>query len=150
MATFTPSTIIAAIGDMSVSGWTIYDLTNIPEQLDIRATAALFPDIANLITELSIVDATFGSHAAGKNAAYTLNYVFAYKNVEAGRTIGEYTSAMVSAVETLIETLVTTSFASAGAVEINPTNIVLGLVKDPAGTDYFGGLIKLRVLEFIT
>ena len=147
MADFHPSTVISSIAGLSVTGLTICSLANIPEQVDTRANGVLFPDITNLVSDTAMEDVTFGGPAAEKDTSYTLTYVYAYKPVEAGRRITEYAASMVALAELFVET-VTTSVIS-GAIRVTLIGMNLGIVTDPAGNQFFGGFIKLRILEFL-
>ena len=140
--------ITAAIAEVSIAGLTIYDIGAAPDQFDGR-TAVLFPDSAGLITELTITDATTGAYNAAKDMAYKLNYLFAYKNREAGRRLGEYTAAMATLAATIIETLSTTNFTGAGAVSFNVSCPFLGQIEDPAGNVFHGGKFIFDIIEFI-
>ena len=143
------ATITAAIADVTITGLTISDFAGIPEQVDTRATAQLFPDPDVFVTELVVTNATHGYNTAAKNADYKLNYVLAYKNIEAGRRFSDHIPAMVTMLGDIIETLTTTDFSAAGALHFDISVPFMGKIIDPAGNAFLGAKIIIDVMEFI-
>lgn len=149
MASLQITDVTAAIADVVIPELDIYDFKDIPEQVDARARAQLFPDPELFITDLVVSNVTTGYNVARKNMDYKLNYVLAYKPIEAGRRINEYVPGMIEMIQTIVETLTTTDFSSAGAMRFDISVPFMGRVFDPAGNGYLGARIIIDVLELI-
>jgi hypothetical protein len=149
-ATIQVATLTAKIATLSITGLDILDFPTIPEQVDCRAKAQLFPDPELFVTELVISDMTHGYNNAGKNANYKLNYVLAFKQIEAGRRFNEYIPDMVDMTMTIVETITTTDLSAYGGYGISTITVpFMGKIIDPAGNMFLGARILIDVLEII-
>jgi hypothetical protein len=92
---------------------------------------------------------TYGAYGAEKNLNYRLNYILAYKQVEAGRRGNEYARDMVQMLADTLETLNTANLTAAGAVQHSATCLFAGMIQDPSGANFSGARIAISVLEFM-
>lgn len=139
-------TIAASIAALSITGVTIKDLDEIPQVGDTRV-AVLMPDPGNFLTDLVVTRESFGA-SGYKNASYTLNYVYLHAPVGQGRSLRDVYPGLVTNVLAILDALIT-SDALSGCIDQFPDAVSVSIVTDPAGTQFYGCPLALRVLEFV-
>ena len=144
------ATIADSISKLSVSGVTIKDVDQIPNEVTQYDVPVMFPEPLNFITDFEVIRDSFGADSlAKKTAAYTLNYTFCHSLVGSGRLLSDVYDDMVAKAELILDAIIANSTIT-GAVDIEPLNISnFGVVLDPAGHSFHGCQIQVRVMEFI-
>jgi hypothetical protein len=140
--------IADAISKVSISGVTVKDINEIPDQWDMRQPA-LFPRANDFITECSVEAVTNGGNSAAKDLTYTLNYVFMYAPVGSGRGLLDAYSGMVTMACTILDTFAATDFTAYGALRFEVSMGAFGPVADPSGAMGHGCEFAFKILEFI-
>lgn len=144
------ATVVSSIAALSVTGVTIKDEDNIPEQVFDRDCPIFYPEPVDFVTGFEVERNSYGSAAQSKKTArYTLNYTFAYIPVGSGRLGLEQYGDMIDKAFAIIDKLIASDDLT-GSVEFTPQDTVsFGVVLDPAGNAFQGCRILLRVTEFI-
>ena len=144
------ATIVTNIAAISVTGVTIKDMDNIPEQVNARDCPILIPEPVDFVSNFEVERNSYGSAAQSKKTArYTLNYTFMYQPVGASRTGLDKYGDMVEKAFAIIDAIIANDDLG-GTVEFMPQDTVsFGVVLDPAGGTFQGCRILIRVTEFI-
>ena len=144
------STVANSISEISIPGITIKDIDNIPENC-LMLCPLIIPDPDMWITEFEVVDDSIGIAATRQRTLrYTLNYLYLHTTI--GGSLGGLLAVYAGMVENMvtIANALLTNEDITGAVEQRMTKIGdIMMVSDPAGNQYFGTQISLRVMEFI-
>lgn len=149
-ATINIVAITGAIEGITVTGLTISDWDTIQDQTDVRAKPVLFPDPVNSVTNMVVTNDTWGlESAAEKSAAYDLRYVLAYEKVGTGRGLKDILPGLIAMVADIVEAVTATELGSYGAITSQVLVPNVGIIQDPAGNQYHGALVTIRVLECI-
>jgi len=140
-------TITNSIAALSITGVTIKDVDEIPQSAALICPV-LIPQPNGFVSDFSQERVSFGSNGTAKmDFNYNLNYVFLY--AEAGSGVGTFD--IYSGLMTKLSAILV-AFASNdkidGLVDLETSGIGdIGIIQDPAGNQYWGILISLRVLE---
>lgn len=143
------STVTGSIAALSISGVTIKDIDEIPEDVAML-TPILFPQPAGFITDIAPEFVSFGSNGAAKmDLTYTLNYVYLHAPVGSGiNALAPYAGMIMKLANIFVEIM--SNDAITGAVDVRLGSLPnLGVVTAPNDEDYWGALITLRILEHI-
>lgn len=143
------STVTNSVAALSVSGVTIKDIDEIPEDVAML-TPILFPQPAGFITDISPEFVSLGSNGAARmNLEYTLNYVYLHAPVGSGiNALAPYTG-MITKLAAIFVAIMSND-AITGAVDVRLGSLPnLGVVTAPNDEDYWGALITLRILEHV-
>lgn len=143
------STVTNSIAALSISGVTIKDVDEIPEDVT-TLTPILFPQPSGFITDISPSFESFGSNGAAKmDLAYTLNYVYLHAPVGSGiNALAPYSGMITKLAEIFVAIM--SNDAITGAVDVRLNSLPnIGVVTAPNDDDYWGVLISLRVLEHV-
>ena len=142
------ATVLDSISKLSVSGVTIKDVDEIPQEVTERLCPILFPSPDGLVTGLTVTPQSFGAGTSGKNDVnYTLNYVYLHAPIGSGRFIADNVSAMVAKVVLILNALIAND-AVTGSVDIEPSIGEFGVIEDLSGNQFHGVTITIKVLEF--
>lgn len=143
------STVTNSIAALSVSGVTIKDVDEIPEDVAML-TPILFPQPSGFITDVSPEFQSFGSNGTAKmDLGYTLNYVYLHAPVGSGVNAFAPYAGMITKLAAIFVAIMSND-AITGAVDVRLNSLPnLGVVTTPNDEDYWGALISLRVLEHV-
>lgn len=139
------------ISKLTITGVTCLDIDEIPETVILRGgTALLFPDPANVITDMVVKRETF---MTGANVLYSyrynLNYILACFQVGEGRGLRDLIPQMAVMGAAVMEALSETHYTSPVLNPVIPTIRGFTTFNDPAGAPLFhGATIALAVHEF--
>jgi hypothetical protein len=142
------ATVIDAISNLSVSGVTLKDVDTIPENVQLLCPV-LFPRPDNFITEVTPEFVTYGSLGTAKiNLSYTLNFMYCHAPIGSGLggVFANYGS-LITNLELILEKILESDVVT-GAVDLQLAGVNIAPITDPAGNNYFGAEIALRVQEF--
>ena len=144
------NTVTASIAALSISGVKIRNIDSVPESAAMLCPV-LFPRPNEFVTDIEFTrESQGGGGTALMNFSYTLNYVYCHAPIGSG--LGGLFS-VYSALITKIILILEKMFASdnlSGAIDLQVISVSnVGPVADPAGNQYHGVEIGLRVLEFI-
>jgi hypothetical protein len=142
------ATIADSVAALSVTGVTFKDIDQIPDTA--RMLCPLFiPDPSRFVTGYGMTFETFGSNGAAKmNSTYTLNYL--YLHCEAGSGINAFApyAGLISKLSAVLVAIFSND-AITGAVDIALESVgEIGIITDPAGVEYWGVQVTLKVLEY--
>lgn len=142
-------TVTNSIAALSISGVTIKDIDEIPEDAAML-TPILFPQPPGFITDIAPSFETFGSNGAAKmNLEYTLNYVYLHAPVGSGINAFAPYAGMITKLAAIIVAIMSND-AITGLVDLKLNALPnLGIVTSPNDVDYWGVLISLRVTEYV-
>jgi hypothetical protein len=146
------STVAASIAALSISGVSIADLDEVSDTVDPRACPRLEPSLVapDFWTDYSQSEDAFGSGTDSlKTITYLLNYKYYHAPVGEGRFLRAHFQAMVEKVEAIFDVLHANDSIT-GAIDLRPAALpsLGGGVFDPAGRQFHGCVITLRVTEF--
>lgn len=143
-------TVADSISKLSVSGVTIKDVDQIPNEVTQYDLPVMFPEPLNFVTDFEVIRDSFGIDSiAKKTARYTLNYTFCHSLVGSGRLLSDVYDDMVTKALLILDAIVANSTVT-GAIDIEPLDVAsFGVVLDPAGNSFHGCQISVRVMEFI-
>lgn len=141
-------TIADSIAGLSVSGVTIKDLDQIPQEVQARDCPILFPDPSRYVSDLSVGVDSFGSGSAKKTVKYMLNYVFLYSETGVGRGLADNAAGVVTKVMLILDAFLAND-ALTGSIDITPLTTTAGVVNDPSGKPFYGALLSFAVTEFV-
>lgn len=143
-----PATVATSIAALSVSGVTMVDLTGIKQTYEARDCPVFFPDPTQFVTDFEMQVDSFGSASAKKTARYTLHYVFLYTEAGAGRGIYDHAQGIIQKVSLILDAFASND-ALTGCIDDTITGLTVATITDPAGKQFYGALIPIRVMEFI-
>ena len=145
--------ITNAIDDISISGVSIKNLSNIPEAVTPNDCPILFPDPRSFISGVSVEWDSYGTDAlANKHITYNLTYTFCFEPIGAGRGMLDIFDPWMDAVLAIMDGFIAASltFNSVGGVEVNLQEVTpFGVIQDLAGNQFHGCQFVLQVIEFI-
>lgn len=142
-------TVAGSIAALSISGVTIKDYDNIPDNA-VGLCPVMLPQPNGYITDIAPSFESFGSNGSARmNLAYTLNYVFLHSEIGSGinayAAFGDLMTKLAG-----IFVAIMSNDAISGAVDVRLQSVGnVGVVTDPAGNEYWGILFSLRVLEYV-
>lgn len=143
-------TVTDSISKLAVAGLVIKDMDEVPAEVGTRQPM-LIPGYP-FVTEVELVrDSTGGGSCAKMTLTYTLNYLFCYKPAGAGRNNTlEYYSPMAEMATAILDAIIAIDTID-GAIDVVPLPLTaIGVViSDPAGAEYIGANIGIRVTEFV-
>ena len=143
-------TVTNSIAAWSISGVTIRDIHDIPEDV-ILLGPILFPRPDGFVTDMQFTrESQGGAGTAMMNLSYTLNYVYCHTPIGSGLggLFSTY-SGLITNLALIIEKVFASDNAS-GAVDLQLAGVSnVGPVSDPSGKAYHGVEIALRITEFI-
>ena len=144
------ATVTKSISNLQVSGLIIKDIGTIPVEVGSRSPM-LIPAYP-LVTDITLERDSFGGGSTAKmTLSYTLNYIFCYVPIGAGRvSVLEYYDDMVSMATAILDAVIAIDTFD-GGIDIQPLPLTaIGVtVADPAGNEYLGANYGFRVMEFI-
>lgn len=143
------TTITNSIAALSVSGVTIKDVDEIPNEVLDRECPMVIPKPDGFVSNFKPERVTLGSGSGAKwNVNYNLTYRLLYAKVGTGRGLFDlYSGFAVKAM--LFVDAVMDNDALTGTVDITLDNISdFGPVVDPAGITFHGCDFTFSVLEF--
>lgn len=143
------ATLAASVANLSISGVTVKDLNEIPEEVTERICPVLYPNPDGFITGLSVSRQSLGAdNVSKKNVLFSLNYIYAHAPAGSFRFLAQAQAAMVANVETILEAFTDNSSLS-GSVDLSPRlEGEMGMIEDPAGNQFVGCMISLDVLDY--
>jgi len=139
--------IMTALSDLSITGLTFCDTSEIPEGADPFRVPMLFPVPDRFISDFVYTRDSFDGLA---HVNYNINLRLCYAPIASGRGIFDVYPSMVAMVELILETLITNDTLST-AVDIQVAGVpVFGKVFDIHNyIPYHGVEITLSVMEFV-
>jgi hypothetical protein len=141
------TTITSSIAALSISGVTIKDVDEIPQSARLLCPV-LLPQPNDFVTDFAPTFQTFGSNGTPKiDLEYTLHYVYLHCEAGAGLSQLEIYSGLMTKLSAILVALLSND-AVTGLVDMKPEIGNIGVIEDPTGTQYWGILISLRILEF--
>lgn len=143
-------TIATSIAALSVSGVTLKDLDEIPEEVSARDCPIVYPRPDGFMSGLAVARRSTGvGSAAEKDITYQLNYAYLHSAVGEGRGLFDVYQDMVQKFLAVLDALLADD-ALNGAIDIEPQGITqFGLMVDPSGNYFHGANVVLNVLEFL-
>ncbi len=143
-------TIANSIAAISVSGVTIKDIDEIPEEVTSRDCPILIPRPDGYVSGFTYDPVTQGGGATAlADVNYNLRYSFLYAPLGDGRDLMDNYSGMVTKVGLIIDALII-SDAITGVIDLQLTDVSdFGPVADPTGNMFHGCTLTVSVLEFI-
>ena len=143
------ATVFNSIAALVVSGVTIKDVDEIPEEVLVRHCPVMFPDPDTPVSGLRVEPQSTGAGTDGYNdVLYTLNYVYLHTPVGEGRYIAGNVSGMVAKCVLILNALIAND-ALTGAVDLEPkVSGAFGVMADAAGNQFWGFRLAIDVLEF--
>ena len=141
------ATVADSIAALSVSGVTLKDVDNIPE--DATGLGPLIIPAPNYLTNFSMTRQSYGGGSSAEmDVSYTLNYRLLFAPVGAGRGFIGVVDVMVDKLALFLDAVLAIDTID-GCEDITPDGVSnFGVVTDPAGNNYFGCDISLNILEF--
>lgn len=140
--------VVSDITSMNVAGVNIKGVEDIQENAE--ATLPLFqPRPDGFITDMEFERVSFGSDGTAKmNLTYTLNYRYLHSKIGSGGGLLSTYGGLVKKLALILEKIFAYD-AETDAVDVTLQSISdIGPLPDPAGNQYHGVDISLRVLEF--
>lgn len=127
----------------------IYDIDNIPENIDQRLCPQMFPDAGNWVVDFTCDRLTMGvATAASHIFRYRLNYIVAVMPAGSTRGLKDVYANLVSTAEAII-TKITVSDDLFTVANINPHVIgAFGVIQDQSGQAFHGFNIAFDIEEF--
>lgn len=140
-------TIADSISQISVSGVTVRDIDNIPENA-ADYCPVFFPAPDGFIGDVTFTPQSFGSDSLRKmDLEYSLRYRFLYAPLGSGSFLSNY-AGMLEKLELILEAILGNS-SPTGAVDMELESLIVDAMTDPAGAlQYHGAEITLRITEF--
>ncbi len=140
-------TVMSSIAALSVSGVTIKDVDEVPE--DVTGLGSIFMPLAAFITDFRVEPQSYGGgESALMDIYYTLNYRFYLAPVAAGRGFLSVLDLLVDKLALLLDALIAIGVIT-GAEGIRPVAISnYGTVFDPSDNQFWGCDIAIEILEF--
>jgi hypothetical protein len=136
---------ITAFGSTSLK---IFDIDEIPENIDGRLCPQMFPDAANYVSEFTCERSTMGiATAAMHTFRYRLNYIVAVMPAGATRGLKDVYANLVSTAEAII-TKITVSDDLFTVANINPVVGPFQAIQDQTGQAYHGFSVSFDIEEF--
>jgi hypothetical protein len=144
------ATVTNSIAALSVSGVTIKDIDEIPEEVTSRDTPMIIPNPDGFMTGLEITrDALGPAASAQKTISYVLTYRLLYSPIGAARGMFDVYDSMVAKALLFLDAVVAND-AMTGSIDVTPAEVTaFGPVADPAGEMFHGCNFLLAVTEFI-
>lgn len=142
------ATVADSIAAISVSGVTVKDIDNVPENA-LDYCPVLYPIPNGFVTDIQFEILSLGGDAARKlNLSYTLNYRYLHAPIGSGSVLQNY-AGIIAKLELILEAIMSTSSPS-GAVDMEILSVSdLGPMSDPAEAAVYHGVdIAVRVLEY--
>lgn len=137
--------ICTAIAALTISGVTIYDLDEFPNEVKDRG-AVLMPKPDGFITDIQVSRDSFSGL---KTVTYDLHYMLYGGEVGQGRKVAEGWSSMIGNLCDVLDTIITNDSLSQ-AIEFEPQDVTnIGPVVDPSGKTHHGAELVFSVKEFI-
>jgi hypothetical protein len=143
-------TIATAIHNLSITGVTVLDITEIPQAVDLRTCPLLCPGP-------SWISGGIGSSEDGEGPAtfgpgmWVFQRVFSYRyfhaKVGTGRGLYDHYSAMSTNLDAIQTAFTTLAVAGVDVMEID--NSEFGIVNDPAENQFYGFDISVALKERI-
>lgn len=142
------NTVATSIAGLTVTGVTIKDLNAIPDTGSML-TPIMFPQPNGYMSNTSMTFESFGSNGTAKmNLEYDLNYVFLYAEVGSGVNAFAPYSGLITKLAAILVTIFSND-AISGLVDMKLGSVGnVGVIADPAGTNFWGVLFTLHVLEY--
>ena len=144
-----PVTVANSIAAISVTGLTIKDIDEIPENITQRDCPILIP-APQFVTNFRHARNSFGTGSTAKQSAqYTLNYRLFYQELGASRGLRDAYSGMVEMVGLIWDALISNSELT-GAVDVIPRPISgFGVVASPNDKGFYGCDFSVDIMEFV-
>ena len=143
------STITAAIAALSITGVTIRDIDEIPDQVQPRDVPMLYPHPDQFMQGGSGGGeglSTFGTPMARMWLFNrTFRYVYLHASAGSERGIAPQYTGMSAKVDAILEALITLDVAQVDVRSLSVTGF--GIMQDSAGASFFGCLIDITLRE---
>lgn len=144
-------TIATAIATLSVSGVTFKDVTAIPQEVKARDCPIIFPQPAGWMgggQGAPETTTTFGTPSTRYwQVTRSYNYVYLYGLAGDARGLKDQYSAAAGYVDDIIEAVTALNVSGVDVTGISHTEV--GIVSDPAGTQFVGCLFTFSLRERI-
>lgn len=143
------ATVADSISKLSVSGVTIKDLDELPDEVKGRDCPILIP--APDFIPLDSIERQSTGTGTGKymDYRYTLKWRYLHRPVGTERNLGVVYPAIIAKVMLIVDEIVENDDLS-GAVDANYGGITaLGVVTDPSENQFWGADFQIEILEFI-
>lgn len=126
----------------------IFDIDNVPENIDQRLCPQMFPDTPEWVSDFTCERSTMGvATGAMHTFRYNLNYIVAVMPAGSTRGLKDVYGNMVATAEAII-TKITVSDDLFTVANINPVFKSFITVQDQSGSAYHGFKIAFAVEEF--
>ena len=147
---FSSTAIATGIANLSISGVTVKDITDIPESVEDRSCPILFPSPDGWMTggngEPADGSTTFGTPTT---RLWTFNrgyrYIYLHAALGTGRSIKDFYSAMSTKADAVI-----TAITALDVSDVDIMNVSIGefgVLTDPAGKSFFGFTVDITMRE---
>ena len=142
------TTVCTSIAVLTVAGVSIKDLGHIPPSGE-RLTPILFPDPANPLSNFVATTESFGGGSSRLlDVDYDLNYIYIHCEMGTGRTGLDYLEGAMLKIQAIYDAVLSIDTFT-GGVDILPTsNVMLNVITDPSGKNYYGCNMTFHVKEF--
>lgn len=142
-------TITNSIAALTVTGVTIRDIDEIPENVDVRQCPTLYPEPVNFISSLEVTPMSFGTAGSGHfDVEYDMAYTFLYKPVGASRTLLSLYPTMLTLAMDIVDKIIVSDTIT-GLVDLTFAGFSdFGVALDPAGNSFIGTGMIFHVKEF--
>lgn len=135
------TTLTNSIAALSVAGVTIYDIDEIPDQIDPREGMILSPHIdEGFISNLKVMRDSFGAFSDAntkRTIRYRLHYRFYYGQVGADRGPGVLFDDVLAGLVLILDAIVQNQELS-GMIDGTPEIGSAVPITDPSGYQYYG------------
>jgi hypothetical protein len=141
-------TIFDSISKLNVPGVAIKDLNEIPTAVDLRRPT-LFPVPENAFSDFAVTrQSQGGAGTALMEARYNINYRFCCFPVGSGRGLFDIYDGFMERVVAILNAVLAADMVT-GLIDIEEWYWSFGIVVDPAGVEFYGCDLSMRVMEFV-
>jgi len=141
------ATITNSIAALSISGVTIKDIDEIPQNASML-TPLLIPQPNDFVTNFEAAFQSFGSNGTAKiDLNYSLNYVYLHAEVGSGISTFDIYSGLITKLSAILVAILSND-AITGLIDIKPRIGNIGIIEDPSGKQFWGVLFSLPILEY--
>jgi len=143
-----PITVADSIADISISGVTVKNTSNIPQSGQL-VLPILFPQPSGFVSDIVVENQSVGPNtSAAIDFSYTLHYVFLFQELGSGVSQLDPYQPLLEKLELILEAILENDAVTA-LVDMRLNGVDgLGQVEGPDGVQYWGALFSLRCLEF--
>lgn len=142
-------TVADSLASLQINGVTVLGLDQIPEDAK-NIAPCFFPRPEDFISDITFERMSYGADSVAKmDMTYTLTYRYLHAPIGAGGGLLAVYGAFMVGLAKILKAIFSDSTPS-GAVDMVLAGISgIGPIEDPAGNEYHGVEIALRVLEHV-